>query len=193
MEHVEEDTTFHEELVLPEKEGILASTRYVTTAAGAILKETRVSFCDCCGYRLDEKKATILCCVCRRKTCDSPQCAIDYRGRHYCEDCLQQVLPLTKLQFKIIHGLINELDIHQIKDLTRSKREEFVSTLSELQVNGYIERRGISFFACYEIFDRGILAWKTYYRSFSSDGEIAYFIEDVKNHVKERDENEAKR
>jgi hypothetical protein len=179
LEQVDKDRAVLEEIVLPEKEGVLSSKRYVTTANGAVLRETGVGFCDHCGSRLDENKGTIVCSSCRRKICgcDSPQCAIGYRGRYYCEECLQQLLSLDRLQFKIIHGLVNNLRLSEIRDLTHSKKEEFDSALNQLTANGYLDRKGISLFARYEILDRGILAWKTYYRSFSTDGEIAYFIE----------------
>ena len=177
MEDVDEDTTFLEETVVPAKEGgVLSSKRYATTINGIVLTQTGVAFCDHCLSRLDDK-TTILCCDCGRKLCNSPQCAIHYRGRHYCEDCLQLILQLDRLQFKIIHGLINKLRLDQIKKLAHSKREEFDSALNQLVVNGYLDKKGISLFAHHEILERGILAWKTYYRSFSSEGEIAYFLE----------------
>jgi hypothetical protein len=90
---------------------------------------------------------------------------------------LQQILPLDRLQFKIIHGIINKLELDEIKDLIHSRKEEFDSALNRLRISGYLDKKGISLFARYEILERGILAWKTYYRPFSSDGEIAYFIE----------------
>jgi hypothetical protein len=180
------DRAILEEIVIPEGDGVLASKRYITTAAGAVLKETRVAFCDRCGRRLEEGKATILCCVCSRKLCDSlsQSCAIEYRGRHYCEDDLQQLLPLDRLQWKIIHGLMNELRVDEIKDLSRSKDDEFHSALNELRVQGYLEKKGLSLFSRYEVLDQGILAWKTYQKSFN-DGDIEYFVSEAENHVME--------
>lgn len=166
-----------EEIVVPEKEGVLSSKRYVTTANGAVLRQTGLAFCDNCGGRLDEHKTTIVCRNCRRKICDSPHCAIANRGRYFCEDCSQRDLPLDPLQFEIIHGLINNLRLSEIRDLTRCKKEAFVAALNQLTANGYLDRKGVSLFAHFEILDRGILAWKTYYRSFSTDGEVAYFME----------------
>jgi len=88
------------------------------------------------------------------------------------------------LQFKIIHGLINGLEIETIKDLVRSKDDEFHSALNDLRLQSYIEKKGVSIFSYYEATDHGILAWKTYYEAFA-ESDVGHFIEEVKNHPKE--------
>lgn len=182
-----------EEKVLPERNGVLTSKRYTTTEAGTVLRETRIAFCDWCGKRLDENGATIICKTCGRKLCPSPSCAIVYEGKHYCEDDLQRLLPLTTSQFKIIHGLVNELDVNEIKDLTHSRKEEFHSALNDITSKGYIEKKGVSLFSSYKVLDRAILAWRTYYEAFSKKGDVAHFIEEVENQVREVGEDANKR
>jgi hypothetical protein len=181
-----------EERELPEREKVLTSKRYMTTAAGKVLRETRIAFCDWCGSRLDNNRVTIICCICGRKLCNSPSCATSYEGRHYCEDDLQQILPLEKLQFKVIHGLVYGLSLDKIKELTHCQREEFDPALEELLNRKYIEKKGISIFAYYQVLDHGILAWKTYYDAFMK-GDVAHFIEEIDNHVAEENENAPKR
>ena len=189
MENLERDIV--EEKTLPEREGVLASKRYATTAPGTVLKEVRVAFCDSCGRRLNGNDATVLCCVCKKKLCPSP-CAIVFEGKHYCEDDLQRVLPLSRLQWKILHGLISELPLDEVRDLVRSRKQEFRSALNELRVNGYVERRGVSLFASHELLDRGIMAWKTYQRAFA-DGDVSHFMDEVKARLEEVSEDGAKR
>lgn len=191
LENEDNVRAFLEEVVLPEKETVLTSKRYVTTATGTILRETRVAFCDRCGYRLDSDKVTIICCICRRKLCDSPRCAIYYRGRHYCENDLQQILPLNRLQFKIIHGLSNNLELDKIKELARSKDGEFHLAINALRHHNYIDKKGVSLFSHYEVLEHGILAWRTYHKAFS-DADVAYFGYEVENHLKEVNRTDSK-
>ena len=180
------DKVILEERMLPERIRLLGGKRYVTRADGVVVKDSFICFCDSCGAQLLlEEKPVIICQVCRRKLCDSPSCAILYEGKHYCPDDLQRILPLRKLQFKVIHGLVNGLDINVVKELTRSRNEEFNASLNELRVGGYIERKGLSLFSYYELLEYAVLAWKTYYKAFSKDEDVAYFIEEVRNHIQE--------
>jgi len=181
MENVERDIL--EEVVLPEdREGILTSKRYSTTAAGSVRREIRLSFCDYGGERIRDGEQTIVCCEDQKKLCKSH--AIRYLERHYCPDCLQRHLPLSRLQFKILHGLIKGLQLSDIKELVRSRTEEFRAALSELKARRYVEKKGVSLFSYYEIADRGVLAWKTYSLAFENS-ELAHFVEEVENHLKE--------
>ena len=181
-----------EERELPEKEKVLASKRYTTTTAGKVLRETRVAFCDWCGHRLDNSKVTIICCTCGRKLCNSSSCAANYEGRHYCEEDLQRILPLERLHFKIIHGLICGLNLEKIKDLTHCQKESFNSALKDLINRNYVEKKGISLFSSYEVLDHGIRAWKTYHDVFTK-GDVAHFKDEVTNHIKEETENAVER
>jgi len=178
------DREILEEVVLPGNERVLAGKRYTATAAGAVSKEIRVPFCDWCGRRLGEKDRTIICCVCRRKLCESPSCAIALEGRNYCPEHAQQGLAISRLQWKIIHGLINVLSLDEIKDLTHTKRDDLVPALAQLKIIGYIEKKGISLFSHYEVLDRGVLAWRTYHKAFT-DSDIAYFVSEVGSYLRE--------
>ena len=185
------DTTRYilEEVVLPEREGTLTSKRYATTATGTVLKETRLAFCDQCGSRINHEKITIICHSCKRKLCTSPRCALDYLGKHYCGDCLLQILPFNRVQFKIIHGLINKLRLNEIRDLARSRNDELRAALNELLIHGYVEKKGVSLFSRYEVLQLGVLAWRTYHAAFC-DADVAYFMVEVGNRLKEVNSNE---
>jgi hypothetical protein len=188
MEDMERDIL--EEVVLPEREGILTSKRYSTTAAGTVRRETRLPFCDYGGERISEGEQTIVCCEDRKKLCKYH--AIKYLERNYCLDCLQRHLPLSRLQFKILHGLIKGLQLHRIKEIARSRVEELRAALDELKAQGYVEKKGISLFSYYEAVDRGILAWKTYSATFANS-DVAHFIEEVENHLKEVEHSHVER
>jgi len=181
-----------EEIVIPEDEHVLTSKRYSATAAGTVLKEIRVGFCDWCGRRLGENDRTIICCMCRRKLCESPSCALVLDGRNHCPEHAQQSLPISRLQWKVIHGLVNSLSLDEIRDLTRTKRNDLVPALDQLKASGYVEKKGISLFSRYEVLDRGVLAWRTYCGAFA-DSDTAYFVSEVESHLREVSEYGAKR
>lgn len=183
MEDKSGDRIILEEKVVPEEDRVLTSKRYKTTDAGGVLREIRLAFCDFCRRRLSDNDSTILCSSCQRKLCSS--CAIFFEGQHYCHDDLQDLLPLDRLGFKIIHGLVNGLDTNEIRDLTGCKRDAFKSALNQLAVNGHVEKIGVSLFSHCRVLDHGILAWKTYDKAFSKDEDVRYFIEEVKRRLEE--------
>jgi len=186
------DRTILEERVIPEEEHVLTSKRYKTTDTGT-LKEIRVAFCSWCRRRLSQSERTVICCTCHRVLCDSPSCAIMYEGRHYCRDDLQRILPMDKLQFMLIHGLVEGLDLDKIREMSRSEKQGFRSALDRARANRLIERKGISLFAYDCVSDYGILCWKTHYPAFSQDGEVSFFMEEIERHLEEVNENERKR
>ena len=183
LENTNRDKTILQERVLVEEKGVLTSKRYASRADGTVLREIRVAFCDYGGERLSDAEQTLVCCQDQVKLCKSH--AIRYLGKYYCPDCLQQALPLSRLQFKILHGLIKEIEgLHDIKDLTRSKKEDFDSALDRLRDSGYLEKKGISLFSYYEVTDHGVLAWRTYLEAFA-DGDVLQFMEEVERHLEE--------
>ena len=192
MENRDGDRTILEERVIPEEERVLTSKRYRTTDTGT-LKEIRVAFCSWCRRRLSQSERTVICCICHKVLCDSPSCVLMFEGRHYCRDDLQRILPMDKLQFLLVHGLVKGLKPDEIRELSRSQKESFRSALNRARANRLIERKGVSFYAYDQVSDYGVLCWKTHYPAFSQDGEVSFFIEEVENHLMEVNENERKR
>ena len=183
----------YEERVIPEQELVLTSKRYKTTEAGIVAKEVRVSFCSWCQKRISQSEKTTLCCVCRRVLCDEPSCAIALEGRHYCRDDLQRILPMNKLHFLLVHGLLEGLTLDEIKELSRSEKEGFRSVLNQATIAGLIEKKGIGIFSRYEVSHQGVLCWRTHYPAFSRDGDVSFFLEEVERHREEVSRNECKR
>jgi len=184
LENIGEDIL--EELILPERQGILGSRRLRSTLHG-VLRETRVAFCDQCGRRLEEDKPTVICCICGKKLCASQTCALDYERRHYCEDDVQAQLPLTKHGHMILSGMIQGLVLGDIKDLAHLSSDEVQSALNQLLEQKYVEKRGVSLFSSYRIRDRGILAWKTYEPAYSRDGNVSHFESELTNYLQEKE------
>jgi hypothetical protein len=187
------EKTVYEEIVIPEQELVLSSKKYKTTEAGIVSKEVRVSFCSWCQRRISQSEKTTLCCVCHRVLCDEPSCAIALEGRHYCRDDLQRVLPMNKLHFLLVHGLLEGLTLDEVKELSRSGKEDFRSAINQATTAGLIEKKGIGIFSRCEVSHLGVLCWRTHYPGFAQDGDVAYFFEEVQRHHEEVNANERKR
>jgi len=187
------DKIVYEERVIPEEEYVLTSKRYKTTEAGSVAKEVRVSFCSWCQKRISQSENTTLCCVCHRVLCDDPSCSIAFSGKHYCRDDLQRILPMNKLQFLLMHGLLQGLTLDEIKELSRSEKESFRSALNQARAAGLVEKKGIGLFSHYDVSQQGVLCWRTHYATFSRDGDVSFFLEEVERRLEEVNENERKR
>jgi len=174
-----------EEIALPERTGILGSKTY-RNVSGKIVKTTRLIFCDNCGYRLDENKPIVICHACQKKLCSSHSCTFEYQRKNYCEEHIQQILPLTVHGFEILHCLVAEVNPSMVRELGHVTRDAQKDALNELLEAEYIEKKGISLLTIHRLLDRGILAWKTYASAYSHDGNVAHFESELANYLQER-------
>lgn len=163
-----------EEVVLPERQGVLSSNKTSATSSG-ILQETRVPYCDYCGQRLDEDKPSVICCACGKKLCSSDSCALEYERRHYCEADLQVRLPLSREGYMVLLGLIKGLNVGETRDLASLSNEEVRTGIDQLLSEKYVEKRGLSLFSFYQVRQRGLSAWKSYAPAYRHDRSIAHF------------------
>ena len=196
LENTDREKTVYEERVIPEeqeREHVLTSKLYKTTEAGIVEKEIRVSFCSWCQKRISQSEKTTLCCICRRVLCDAPSCAIAFEGKHYCRDDLQRILPMNKLQFLLVHSLLEGLTLDEIKELSRSEKESFRSALNQARAAGLVEKKGIGIFSHYDVSHQGVLCWRTHYPAFSQDGDVSFFLEEVERCLEEVNEYDRKR
>lgn len=173
-----ENNDILEEVVLPERVGFLGSKSY-NTINGKIVKTTRLIFCDNCGYRLDENKPIVLCKVCGKKLCSSHSCTFEYQRKHYCEEHMQQALPLSVHGFEILHCILAEVEPSRVREFANIKNDLYKEALNELLEVGYVEEKGISLFKTYKVLDRGILAWKTYLNAYAKQGDVAHFLQEL--------------
>jgi len=178
MEH----TDILEEIILPERAGVLGSKSY-QNVDGKILKVTRLVFCDNCKCRTsDDNNQLALCIVCGKKLCSSSQCRFELRGKQYCPDHIQQVLPLSVHGFEILHCALAEVDVREVCEFAGITDDAYKAALNELLEAGYIEKRGISFLARHSALDKGLLAWTTYFGAYAGQGDVAYFFRKLSEH-----------
>jgi hypothetical protein len=171
-----ENNEILEEIVLPERIGFLGSKSY-ETVNGKIVKTTRLIFCDNCGYRLDENKLIVLCKICGKKLCSSHSCTFEYQRKHYCEEHIQQILPLSAHGFEILHCIIAEVEPSRVPKFASISNDDYKEALNELVELGYVKEKGVSLFKTYKVLDRGILAWKTYLNAFTTQGDVTHFLQ----------------
>jgi predicted transcriptional regulator len=177
-----ENNEILEEVVLPERTGFLGSKSY-DTVNGKIVKTTRIIFCDNCGYRLDENKPIVLCKTCNKKLCSSHSCTFEYQRKHYCEEHIQQILPLSAQGFEILHCILVELEPGKVRELANISNDSYKQALNELVELGYVKEKGVSIFKTYKILDRGILAWQTYLNAYSMQGDVSHFLQKLTEDV----------
>ena len=169
-----------EELVVPERRGVLSSTRY-RSVGEKMVQETGIGFCDNCGYKLDEKKPIVICNYngCHKKLCTSHSCNYELRRNYYCKEHIQELLPLTFHGFEILHCVKSGLGVKKAKDLAGISKEDYRAALNEVLEAEYVVKKGISVFASSEITGKGVLAWKTYFEAFKQDGDVSHFMDKI--------------
>jgi hypothetical protein len=174
-----------EEIILPERAGVLGSKSY-RSINGKILKTTRLIFCDSCGTRLDENKPIVICRTCGSKLCSSHSCAFEFQRKHYCEEHMQQLLPLSVHGFEILRCILAEVPPIEGCEFAHMTHDRYRLALNELLEAGYIEKKGISLARSYKVLDRGILAHRTYASAYSNDGNVVHFESELINYLQER-------
>lgn len=183
MENSEGDIL--EEITLPERRGILGSKTY-KSINGKILKTTRMNFCDNCGFMLDLNKPVVICSTCGKKLCSSHCCTFEYQRRHYCQECVQQLLPLNIDGFRVLRCILAEVEPGKARKFGHMTHESYKQALSELLEAGYIERRGVSLLRSHKFLDKGLLAFHTYERAYSQDPTVKHFESELSDYLRGR-------
>lgn len=153
----------------------LEGKTYIQTEDGGILKEVRVPVCDVCGRQNDQYNS---CTGCRRKLCRD--CSIRYMNRIFCLDCLQELLPLTKKEYKVLLAVQYGLDKNKIEEAMRAKAEEVNKCFKSLREKCYIETKGFLFFHEAKILEKGIEALETYRQVYDKEEDVLIFQEDLR-------------
>lgn len=164
-------------------EGEWGGKSYFQQAAdGGIIKQIRIPVCDICGRRSENFNS---CTQCRKKIC--PDCSIMYLNRIFCLDCLQELLPLTKQEYKVLMMIscgIN--DSHLISSVTRIKREEVGACKQRLKVKGFIKVSGFLFFTETEVLEKGIEALNVYSRVYGKEEDVLKFESELRRVLVEK-------
>ena len=172
-----------EERRVASREGELEGKTYLSLPDGGLIKETRVPFCDVCGKQTEKFN---LCKGCGRKLCSS--CSMLYKNRVYCPDCLNELLPLTKEEYKVLASLANGLkDLKKIAEISSIRIEEVRACLKSMLDKSLIEEEGFLFFTDFTVLDKGLEALATYRQVYGNEEDVTSFEESLRRVVNEEE------
>ncbi len=170
-----------EERKIPSDLGEFEGKTYFQTVNGGIVKEIRVGICDLCG-RKDENFN--ICVQCERKLCKN--CSILFQNQILCKECLNNVLPLSKQEFKVILAITYGVkNIDELMRLTRIKHDEIKACIRSLTEKELIKNSSFLFFLDLEILDKGLEALSAYKQVYGKDEDVI----SLESEVIKKDEN----
>jgi hypothetical protein len=174
-------------VVLDEKK-VLARERelegktYFQSENGGIVKEVRVPVCDLCGRKSESFNA---CVGCGKKLCNS--CGILFENKIYCADCLNEILPLTKQEYKVLVAIVNDLkSLDGIAVAAKIKKDLIMECEKNLEKKGLIRSKGFVFFKEIEVSDKGLEAIATYRQLFGTQEDVAIFEKELRRLLSEK-------
>lgn len=172
-----------EERYLPERKYLLKSKTTSMRQDGSIRKDIKVSFCDFCGQLMDENQMS-LCSSCQKKICRT--CKIVYETRIYCRDCAKELVQITKEQFMILYGIVNEVNASTIKKLSSMTFEDMKYCLDVLFERKLIDVKGMSVFSIYVPTDKGLALLPTCEQIYQPEGDVKQYLKKVRNLIEEK-------
>jgi len=151
---------------------------------GGVKKRLYIPVCDLCGAKLDEENFFI-CRGCGKKLCQN--CAFNYNNAYFCSNCLQNVLPLTKQDYKVLVSIANGIDnFRKISEITKLRKEDVRNSIKTLIDSGMVEKEGISIFSKLCITDKGFEAIGIYRKVYGKDDDIIQFGNELRRFLNEK-------
>jgi hypothetical protein len=164
------------------KEGELEGKTYASTIDGGLIKQTRIPVCDFCGAKSEEFNA---CISCGKKLCNN--CKILFEKRIYCVDCLKEILPLTKQEYKVLVAIANKLrSLDEITMVTKIKKDWIREYKKNLEKNELIGSKGFLFFKETDVLDKGLEAIAAYRQVYGDEEDVALFEEELRRLLREK-------
>lgn len=164
------------------KEGELEGKTYASTADGGLIKQTRIPVCDFCGVKSEDFNT---CTSCHRKLCHN--CGTLFQNKIYCADCLNEILPLTKQEYKSLTAIANDLKgIDKIALATKIKKDLIVECKKNLEKKGLVRSKGFLFFKEIEVSDEGLEAIAAYRQVYGNEEDVTLFEEELRRLLSEK-------
>jgi hypothetical protein len=170
-----------DERTVPEDKGILGSKTTSIGLDGAILKETRLMFCDACGLQIKDVNPAL--CSCGRKVC--PSCTVFSDKKVFCRECAKQIIDISKQDFFLLHGISRNASLTDIKRCSSMSSESLEDSLSTLIGHELITSKGISLFTRYSVTDRGLAILATASQIYLGEGDINQFLAKLEETIDE--------
>jgi hypothetical protein len=164
-----------EEREIPSAKGEIKGKTYLQTPDGGVIKEVRIGICDACGRRGEEFN---ICVSCGHKLCEG--CSVSYRRKIYCRDCLSELLPLTKEEYKILLGISKGITtISELNKLTKIRKAEVRAYIESLTEKEFIEKASFLFFSNMKVLEKGLEALTVYRQVYGRDEDVIQFESEV--------------
>jgi DNA-binding MarR family transcriptional regulator len=179
--------TQHSKLILEEskvaaRKKELEGKTYSSNNEGGIVKEVRIPFCDVCGSRAENFS---VCTACGRKLCGN--CVILYENRILCFDCLNEALPLSKEEYKVLLAFASRLsDLRKIARIARIKEDSVKRCKKGLEDSGLILSRGFLLFKEVEVSAKGLEAISAYRQVYCKDEDVKIFEYEMRRALNEK-------
>jgi len=174
LARLESSNIVFEERMVPTKRGEFEGKTYFRTEEGGIVKESRIPLCDVCGRRGGEFNVCVGCC---KKLCK--ECEIVFQGKIYCSECLEEIMWLSKGEFKVLLAIWKNVPLELLKELARMRSDEVEACVESLLEKGLIELRGFLFFKEFRVLDRGLEAISAYKRVYSKEEDVLLFMGEI--------------
>jgi len=155
---------------------------YLQQTDGGIIKHVRIPVCDICGRSSDKFSS---CSQCKKKLC--PDCSIIYLSRVFCIECLQELIPLTKQEYKILMVIFYGIrDNNSISSITKIDQDEVSLYKRNLKEKGFITIKGFLLFTETQLLEKGIEALYVYDKVYGKDDDVAVLESELRRFVFEK-------
>jgi len=181
LSQIESSKVILDEKKIIAREKELEGKTYFQTGDGGVVKEIRIPVCDVCG-RGSEKYN--VCISCGRKLCEA--CSILFQNRVHCLDCLNERLPLTKQEYKLLTAIANGVRLDEFVDLAKMKKDEIKAFEKSLVEKQLIEKKGFLLFYETAILDRGLEAISAYRQVYGNEEDVIIFEEELREFLNEK-------
>jgi hypothetical protein len=155
---------------------------YFQQTDGGIIKHVRIPVCDICGRSSDQFSS---CSQCKKKLCSD--CSIIYLNRVFCIECLQELVPLTKQEYKILMAIFYGIrDNNSISNITKIDQGEVSLYKRNLKEKGFITIKGFLLFTETQLLEKGIEALYVYDKVYGKDDDVAVLESELRRFVFEK-------
>jgi DNA-binding MarR family transcriptional regulator len=172
---------------IPAEIGQLGGKTLSTSVTGAVQRRISLSFCDSCGKRTEEANL-ILCYTCSHKVCKS--CLVKLDVDFLCVQCLNNRVPLSKEEFKVLAVVTNEIEkVSEIGKITKMGKDDVRATISDLQQRNLVKKKGILLTSRLEVTHDGLEAYGAYRSVYDANEDLKQFYNELAILLGERKEN----
>jgi len=162
-----------EEKHIPEKDRAIHRRIFLSSDSGQVKKIITHPICEVCGNLLSA--SFTICQTCGRRICSS--CLVRYNGKIFCTNCLLEMIPLDKKDFKLLFLLTYQINrIREITELSGMTKEEVLNSLEKLIGYKFVLKRGFLFFSEIIPSEDGLSVLASYSKVYGNEEDVIKLI-----------------